>query len=334
MSSTPASCAGWLPTTPTGRPFSREKPTTMLRAKCSCTSKNSPLSTTRCTTSRMSYGLFGLSGTIVVELLVRAVGVVAGLHLRRQLEVVLRQERHEVAHVLEAALLVVGGEVRHARLRVVRHRPAELLELDLLARDRLDHVGAGDEHVRGLLDHEDEVGHGRGVDGAARARAHDHRDLRDHAGALHVADEHVAVGAQRDDALLDPRAARVVDADDRAADPGRQVHHLHHLLAHRLAERAAEDGEVLREDGHRAAVDRAVAGHDGVAPGAVVEHPEVAACGGGRTCRAPRTSPGRAACRSARGRSACRAACCFSSACGFVWMACSRSSWSWASFSS
>ena len=26
--------------------------------------------------------------------------------------------------------------------------------------------------------------------------------------------------------------------------------------------------------------------------------------------------------------------CCFSSACGFVWMACSRSCWSWASFSS
>ena len=100
---------------------------------------------------------------------------------RRQLEVVLGQERHEVARVLEARLLVVGGEVRHARLRVVGHGAAELLELDLLAGDRLDHVGARDEHVRGLLDHEDEVGHGRGVDGAARARAHDQRDLRDHA---------------------------------------------------------------------------------------------------------------------------------------------------------
>ena len=54
MSSTPASCAGWLPTTPIGRPFSRENPMMMLRAKCSCTSKNSPLSTSRCTTSRMS----------------------------------------------------------------------------------------------------------------------------------------------------------------------------------------------------------------------------------------------------------------------------------------
>ena len=54
MSSTPASCAGWLPTMPIGRPFSREKPMIMFRAKCSWTSKNSPSSTIRCTTSRMS----------------------------------------------------------------------------------------------------------------------------------------------------------------------------------------------------------------------------------------------------------------------------------------
>ena len=94
-------------------------------------------------------------------------------------------------------------------------------------------------------------------------------------GAHDVADEDVAVGAERDDALLDARAARVVDADDRAADLGRQVHDLAHLLGHDLAERAAEDGEVLAEDAHRAAVDRAVAGDDGVAPGPVLLHVEV-----------------------------------------------------------
>ena len=158
---------------------------------------------------------------------------------------------------------------------VVAHRAAELLELDLLARDRLDHVGAGDEHVRRLLDHEDEVRHGGGVDGAAGARAHDQADLRDHAGALDVAHEHVAVRAERDDALLDPRAAGVVDADDRAADLGGQVHHLAHLLAHDLAERAAEHGEVLAEHAHAAAVDRPVAGDDRVAPGARLVHLEV-----------------------------------------------------------
>ncbi len=162
-----------------------------------------------------------------------------------------------------------------ARLRVVGHRAAELLELDLLAGHRLDHVGTGDEHVRRLLDHEDEVGHRRGVDGAAGARAHDHADLRDHARALDVADEDVAVAAERDDALLDPGAAGVVEADHGRPDPGGHVHDLDHLLGHHLAERAAEDGEVLAEDEDRAAVDLAVAGDDGVAPGPVLLHLEV-----------------------------------------------------------
>ena len=220
-------------------------------------------------------GLVGVVGDDVVELGVHPLRVVGGQHARRRLEVVLGQERHQVARVLEAGVLVVGGEVGDARLRVVAHRAAELLEGGLLAGDGLDHVGAGDEHVRGLLDHEDEVRHGRGVDGAAGAGAHDQRDLRDHARAPDVAHEHVAVGAERDDALLDPRAARVVDPDHRAADLGRQVHDLAHLLGHHLAERAAEDREVLGEDADAAAVDRAVAGHHRVAPRAVLLHVEV-----------------------------------------------------------
>ena len=220
-------------------------------------------------------GLGGVVGDERVELLVFALGVVGRLEARRRLEVVRGQEAEQVAGVLEAALLVLGGEVGDARLRVVAHRPAELLELDFLAGHGLDHFRAGDEHVRGLFDHEDEVGHRRRVDGAAGAGAHDQADLRDHAGALDVADEDVAVGAERDDALLDPGAAGVVDADHRRPDLGGEVHHLAHLLRHHLAEAAAEDGEVLGEDEDRAAFDRPVAGDDGVAPGPFLLHLEV-----------------------------------------------------------
>ncbi len=62
MSSTPASAAGWLPTTPTGWPPSRAKPQTMLAAKRGCTSMNSPSSTTFAITCFMSYGLVASSG--------------------------------------------------------------------------------------------------------------------------------------------------------------------------------------------------------------------------------------------------------------------------------
>ena len=202
-------------------------------------------------------------------------GSSAGSNLRRRLEVVGGQEAHQVADVLEAALLVLGGEVGDARLRVVAHRPAQLLELDLLAGDRFDHFGAGDEHVRGLFDHEDEVGHRRRVDGAAGAGAHDQADLGNDARAFDVADEDVAVGAERDDPLLDPGAAGVVDPDHRRPDLGGEVHHLAHLLRHHLAEAAAEDREVLGEDEHRPPFDRPVAGDDRVAPGPFLLHVEV-----------------------------------------------------------
>ncbi len=155
-----------------------------------------------------------------------------------------------------------------ARLGVVGARAAEVLHRDVLAGDGLDDVGTGDEHRRGLVDHDREVGDGGGVDVAAGAVAHDHRDLRDDAGGVHVAAEDLAVQAERDDALLDAGAGALVDADDRAAGLEREVHDLDDLLAVDLAEGAAEDGEVLREHAGLAPVDRAVAGDDAVAVGA------------------------------------------------------------------
>ncbi len=104
---------------------------------------------------------------------------------------------------------------------------------------------------------------------------HDQRDLWDHARAAHVAQEHVAVGAERDDTLLDARPAGVIDADHRAADLGGEIHDLAHLLAHDLAQRAAEHGEVLAEHAHPAPVDRAMAGNHRIAPGPVLLHVEV-----------------------------------------------------------
>jgi hypothetical protein len=62
MSSVPASCSGWLATTPTLRPSTRPKPITMLGANSGCTSRKSPSSTTASTTVRMSYGWLGESG--------------------------------------------------------------------------------------------------------------------------------------------------------------------------------------------------------------------------------------------------------------------------------
>ena len=54
MSRQPANWVGWLATTPTDRPSTRPKPTTMFGANRACTSRNSPSSSTRVITSWMS----------------------------------------------------------------------------------------------------------------------------------------------------------------------------------------------------------------------------------------------------------------------------------------
>ena len=77
--------------------------------------------------------------------------------------------------------------------------------------------------------------------------------------------EDVGVAAQADHALLDARAAAVVQTDHRRAVFHGQFHDLDDLLGVRLGERAAEDREVLRKDVDRPAVDGAVAGHHAVA---------------------------------------------------------------------
>ena len=194
---------------------------------------------------------------------------------RQRVEVVAGQVGQQRLDVVEGVGLVLGQVVRDTGLGVVRARAAELLERDVLAGHGLHDVGAGDEHLAGLVDHDDEVGQRGGVDVPTGGRAHDQRDLRDDAGGVHVALEDLAVEAEGDHALLDARAAALVDADDGAAVLDREVLDLDDLLAVDLAERAAEDGHVLAEDRDRPAVDVAVAGDDAVAEGALGVHAEV-----------------------------------------------------------
>ena len=141
--------------------------------------------------------------------------------------------------------------------------------------DRLDHLGAGHEHVGAVLDHEDEVGDGRRIHRTARAGAHDHADLRHHAAGQHIALEHIGIAAKRRHALLDAGAARIVQADHRRADLHRLVHHLADLFGVRLGKRPAEHGEILAVDEHQPAVDHAVAGDHTVTRDLVVLHAEV-----------------------------------------------------------
>src|SRR5206468_1050488 len=104
---------------------------------------------------------------------------------------------------------------------------------------------ARDEHVGDPAHHEHEVGDRRAVHRATSTGTEDGADLRDDARGERVAQEDVGVAAERYDALLDARAARVVEADDGRAVLERQVHYLADLFGVRFGERATEHGEVL-----------------------------------------------------------------------------------------
>ena len=283
----------------------RAKPVTMFLACASWISKKSPSSATLEDQLLDVIGLVRIVGDQRVERHVDPVGIVEARQRRRPLEIGGRQEVDQPAHLQQRLDVVVVGAVGDRGAGGVDLRAAEFLGGHRLVGHRLHHVRAGDEHVARVAHHEDEVGHRRRIDVAAGARPHDQRNLRDDAGREHVALEHLAIAAERRDALLDARAAGVEQADDRRAVLDRHVLDLGDLLRVRLAERAAEHGEILGENIDRAAVDGAPAGDHAVARNLGLPPCRSRRSGAGRTCRTPRTSRGRAGVRCARARSAC-----------------------------
>ena len=255
MSSVPARCAGWLATMPTAPAAEPREADDDVPRVVACTSRNVAVVDDRVHRRRACR----TAGSATPARACRAPRPRgrSGSRVstpRRIVEVVAGQDTPSSSRIEREAFAIVGdGEVRDAARLVVRHGAAELLFRHLLVRDGPDHVRAGHEHVARALDHDVEVGDRGRIDRAAGARPHDRGDLRDDAGRQRVAQEDVGVAAEREHAFLDARAARVVEPDDRRAHLHRQVHDLDDLGGVGFRERAAEDGEVLREGVDRAA---------------------------------------------------------------------------------
>ena len=140
-------------------------------------------------------GLVRRVGDDDVERVVQTVGSISRGVVGRHLHVVAWQEGDEIPHRLESILSGRIDEVGDTRLGGMSRGSAQLLHRHVLTGHRLDDIGARDEHVRGLVDLEDEIGQRGGVDGTAGTRSHDHRDLGDDARRSNVAlkDSAVAV---------------------------------------------------------------------------------------------------------------------------------------------
>ncbi len=167
------------------------------------------------------------------------------------------------------------GEVGDPAQGRVGVRPAERVHRDLFTGDGADDVRAGDEHLAGPFRHDHEVGDRGRVDRSAGARAEDQGDLGNDPREGDVPEEHLPVAAEAHDALLDARAAGVVESHDRHPGLPCGLHDLHDLHRVRLAKRPAEDGRVLGERADRAPVDLPPAGNDAIAGGPPVREAEL-----------------------------------------------------------
>ena len=167
--------------------------------------------------------------------------------------------------------------MRDAAGRVVRHGAAQILLGNIFVRNGFDDVRAGDEHVRRVARHENEIGDGRRIHGAARARAHDGADLRDHAAGQRVAQKNIGIARQRPHAFLDARSAGIIQANHRRAVAHRQVHDLADLQGVCFREGAAKHGEILREHVNQTAIDASETGDESVAGRPLILHAEIIA---------------------------------------------------------
>jgi hypothetical protein len=128
--------------------------------------------------------------------------------------------------------------------------------------------------VRVVPRHDDPVHQRRRIRGAPGAGTGDDRDLRDNTRQQDVAVKNIAISGQRVDALLNARAAGVLEGDDGSAVLQREVHRLTHFAGMHLAERPGDDREVLAERRHLAAVDVTSADDHAVRRQILVRHAE------------------------------------------------------------
>src|SRR4029077_14562393 len=172
-------------------------------------------------------GLLRIVGDERIEYIVAAIDGVGGGAARRVIDVVGRKKTEQLANHGQAVGVVGSDEVRDAAGGGVGHGAAEFLLGDFFVGHGFDDVGSCDEHVGSVAGHKNKIGDGGGIDGAARARAHDRADLRDDAAGPRVAQKNVGITGEGGDALLDARAAGIVEADDR----GTGAHGLIHYFA-------------------------------------------------------------------------------------------------------
>ena len=198
----------------------------------------------------------------------------------RVLGVVLGQIAQQLAHAVQAREVVPLRKMRHAALPCVHGGAAKALHVGLLSGDRFDHRGPRDVHLPRRVCHKDEIANGRGVARAAGAGPQHHRNLRDDAGGFGIAEENIRIAGKGVNALLNARAAAVVDGDKGRAVLIRKIHHPADFCRVCGAKRPTPHGKILRRGKSQPPVHFSEAHDDAVTRLFLFLHPKVG--GGGK----------------------------------------------------
>src|SRR5260370_5810494 len=114
-------------------------------------------------------GLLRIVGDERVERFIATVNGIGRGAARRVVDVIGGKKAEQFANHSEAIGVVWCDEVRDARGGVVGHGAAEFLLGDFLVCDGFDDVWPSDKHVGSVPRHENKIGDGGGIHGAARA---------------------------------------------------------------------------------------------------------------------------------------------------------------------
>ena len=183
----------------------------------------------------------------------------------------------ELTHSTQHLDIVVVGTVSNTGLLGVDGGTTQLFLSDLFSSDGLDDIGTGNEHVRGITDHEDEIGNGRGVHSTTSARTHDQGDLGNDTGGKGVALENLRVSSQGVATFLNTGTARIVQTDDGSTDVHSLIHDLADLLSVGTGEGTTQHGEVLSEEENQTAVDGSVTSDNTITRVVLLLHTEMGA---------------------------------------------------------
>ncbi len=168
--------------------------------------------------------------------------------------IVPRNERQQLLDLLETLRLRGSEEMRIPAHTGMHTRSAQVLRAHHLTQNRLHHIGTRDEHLRNVIHHEDKVRQCRRIHRPTGTRSQNHRQLRNHARSLRIAEENLPVTRQRVHTLLDTRSARIVDTDDRNPHLDGMVHNLRNLTRVHQSQRTACHRKILCINSNRFSV--------------------------------------------------------------------------------